>query len=106
MSTFQSVRTRAPSRSPTASSAGDSRPVGHPIGPQFCNHCPYVKHIRPAFASRTREWQFRGVAVVGINSNDADAYPDDSPEAMAREIAEHGYSFPYVIDETQAVASA
>lgn len=72
----------------------------------ICNHCPYVKHIRATFAARAREWQARGVAVVGINSNDATAYPDDSPEAMAREIVEHGYSFPYVIDESQEVAAA
>ena len=72
----------------------------------ICNHCPYVKHIRATFAARAREWQARGVAVVGINTNDADAYPDDSPDAMAREIAEQGYTFPYLIDETQDVAKA
>lgn len=72
----------------------------------ICNHCPYVKHIRTTFATRARDWQARGVAVVGINSNDAEAYPDDSPEAMAREIAEHRYTFPYLIDETQDVAKA
>jgi peroxiredoxin len=72
----------------------------------ICNHCPYVKHIRATFAARAREWQARGVAVFGINSNDADAYPDDSPEGMAAEIAEQGYTFPYLIDETQEVAKA
>ena len=72
----------------------------------ICNHCPYVKHIRSTFAVRAREWQTRGVAVVAINSNDAAAYPDDSPEAMAQEIAEHGYTFPYLIDDTQEVAKA
>jgi peroxiredoxin len=72
----------------------------------ICNHCPYVKHIRSTFAARAREWQARGVAVVGINSNDAAAYPDDSPEAMAQEIAEHGYTFPYLIDDTQEAAKA
>jgi peroxiredoxin len=72
----------------------------------ICNHCPYVKHIRTAFAARAREWEAKGVAVVGINSNDADAYPDDSPEAMGREIAEQGYTFPYLIDDTQAIAKA
>jgi peroxiredoxin len=72
----------------------------------ICNHCPYVKHIRSVLAARASEWQQRGVAVVGINSNDADAYPDDSPEAMAKEIAEHGYTFPYLVDATQDVAKA
>jgi peroxiredoxin len=83
--------------------AVDSRAV---VVAFICNHCPYVKHIRSTFAVRAREWQSRGVAVVGINSNDADAYPDDSPEAMGREIAEQGYTFPYLIDETQDVAKA
>jgi peroxiredoxin len=82
--------------------AADARAV---VVAFICNHCPYVKHIRSTFAARAREWQARGVAVVGINSNDADAYPDDSPEAMAREIAEHGYTFPYLIDDTQDAAT-
>jgi peroxiredoxin len=72
----------------------------------ICNHCPYVKHVRPAFAARAIEWRGRGVAVVAINSNDAAAYPDDSPAAMAAEIAEHGYAFPYLVDEGQDVAKA
>lgn len=68
------------------------------------NHCPYVKHVRSRFAVLAREYQQRGVAVVGINSNDAEAYPDDSPEAMAAEIRAVGYTFPYLIDEDQEVA--
>jgi peroxiredoxin len=72
----------------------------------LCNHCPYVKHIRPAFAARATEWQARGVAVIAINSNDADAYPEDSPDAMAAASAEFGFTFPYVIDESQDVATA
>ena len=86
-----------------SSAAADSRAV---LVAFICNHCPYVKHIRSTFATRAREWQSRGVAVVGINSNDADAYPDDSPEAMAKEIADQGYTFPYLIDEAQDVAKA
>ena len=72
----------------------------------ICNHCPYVKHIRTVFAARAREWDAKGVGVVGINSNDAAAYPEDSPVAMAREIAEYGYTFPYLIDDIQDVAKA
>lgn len=72
----------------------------------ICNHCPYVKHIRSAFAALGTEYQARGVAVVAINSNDAQAYPDDSPEKMAEEIELAGYTFPYLYDETQAVAKA
>ncbi len=72
----------------------------------LCNHCPYVRHIRDALASATREFQERGVAVVGINSNDIVAYPDDAPERMEEEARAVGYEFPYLVDETQEVASA
>ena len=72
----------------------------------ICNHCPYVKHIRAAFADLGSEYQARGVAVIAINSNDAETYPEDSPEKMAEEIQLAGYTFPYVYDETQDVARA
>jgi peroxiredoxin len=72
----------------------------------ICKHCPYVKHIRHELARLASEYERKGVAVVGINSNDAVNYPDDSPEMMVREKAEVGYTFPYLYDETQAVARA
>lgn len=72
----------------------------------MCNHCPYVKHVAAGLAGLTKEYQQRGVAIVGINSNDARKYPDDSPEKMASEVRERGYSFPYLYDETQEVAKA
>ena len=72
----------------------------------MCNHCPYVKHIRSKFAELAKEYQARGVAVVGINSNDAESYPDDRPEKMADEIKRVGYTFPYLYDESQEVAKA
>ena len=72
----------------------------------ICNHCPYVKHIRHELAGLAEEYRRKGVAVVGINSNDADNYPDDRPEMMVREKAEVGYTFPYLYDETQDVARA
>ncbi len=72
----------------------------------ICNHCPFVKHIRHELARFGREYQARGLAVVAINSNDAAAYPDDRPEKMREELKEVGYSFPYLYDETQAVAKA
>jgi peroxiredoxin len=72
----------------------------------LCNHCPYVKHIADRFAELAREYQARGVAVVGINSNDYQMYPDDSPQKMRDEIARRGYTFPYLVDETQEVAKA
>ena len=72
----------------------------------MCNHCPYVKHIRGGLAKLARDYQPRGVAVVGINSNDVANYPADSPAKMAEEVASAGYVFPYLYDETQAVAKA
>ena len=72
----------------------------------ICNHCPYVQHIRPELAKLAREYQGRGVAIVGINSNDVVNYPDDSPAKMAEEVRRAGYTFPYLFDETQAVAKA
>jgi peroxiredoxin len=72
----------------------------------ICNHCPYVKHIRAQFASLGSEYQAHGAAIIAINANDADAYPDDSPEKMAEEIDLAGYTFPYLFDETQKVAKA
>lgn len=70
----------------------------------ICNHCPYVKHIAPQLAVLAGDYLSRGVAVVGINSNDATKYPDDSPEQMIHEAENREYPFPYLYDETQEVA--
>ena len=72
----------------------------------ICNHCPYVKHVNDKLAELTGEWIDRGLAVVGVSSNDVVNYPDDSPERMAAVAAEVGYRFPYLYDEDQSVAKA
>jgi peroxiredoxin len=72
----------------------------------WCNHCPYVKHVRDAFVAFADEAEERGVGVVAICANDPEAYPEDAPDAMAREAHEHGYGFPYLHDATQEVARA
>jgi peroxiredoxin len=72
----------------------------------MCNHCPYVKHVADTLARLARDYQMRGLAVVGINSNDAEQFPDDSPERMAEEIRNRGYSFPYLVDRHQEAAKA
>jgi peroxiredoxin len=72
----------------------------------MCNHCPYVKHIRSGLAQLPRDFQPRGVAMVGINSNDAVNYPADSPVKMLEEVKSAGYIFPYLYDESQEVAKA
>lgn len=72
----------------------------------ICNHCPFVKHIRKEFAAFAKEYQAKGVGIVAINSNDAENYPQDSPEKMAEEIRQAGYTFPYLYDESQEIAKA
>jgi peroxiredoxin len=72
----------------------------------MCNHCPFVKHVADGLAQLARDYMPRGVAIVGINSNDAAAHPQDSPEQMIHEAELRGYSFPYLYDETQEVAKA
>ena len=80
--------------------------AGKPLLVMFiCNHCPYVKHVAPELARLGNDYADR-LGVVGIQSNDIVAYPDDGPEKMKEEVALRGYGFPYVLDEDQAVAKA
>jgi peroxiredoxin len=72
----------------------------------MCNHCPYVKLIRAGLAELGRDYQSRGVAMVGINSNDTVKYPADNAAQMKLEVEAAGYTFPYLLDETQEVAKA
>ncbi len=72
----------------------------------MCNHCPFVKHLAGALAQLARDYQPRGLAMVGISSNDVAAYPADSLENMRLEAQQRGYTFEYVYDATQAVAKA
>ncbi|MCE2540069.1 MAG: thioredoxin family protein, partial [Acidobacteria bacterium] len=62
--------------------------------------------LKTALAEFAHEYATREVAVIGINSNDADTHPEDGREAMVGDITEFGYAFPYVVDATQAVAKA
>lgn len=72
----------------------------------ICNHCPYVQHLREHLAQLVKEYQAEGVAVVGINSNDVERYPDDAPDKMAEVAKRYGFTFPYLLDESQEVAKA
>jgi len=72
----------------------------------LCNHCPFVKHLRDGLAAFARDYADRGLAIVGINSNDVQTHPDDSPDNMKQEAERAGYVFPYLFDETQQVAQA
>jgi peroxiredoxin len=70
----------------------------------MCNHCPFVKHLADALAHFGAEYMARGVAIVGISSNDVSSFPADSPEQMVHEAEDRGYTFPYLFDESQEVA--
>jgi peroxiredoxin len=81
--------------------------TGKPLLVAFiCNHCPFVKHIADEFSRFAREAQPRGLAIVAINSNDTATHPDDAPPHMQEEKRARGYVFPYLVDETQAIAKA
>jgi len=72
----------------------------------ICNHCPFVKHVREELARIGRDYPARGVSIYAINSNDVDKHPGDSPDNMKIEARKWGYSFPYLLDESQEVAKA
>jgi len=72
----------------------------------MCNHCPYVQAALPNIVRDVRELSALGISTVGINSNDAAAYPEDSFDRMAALSAERQLPFPYLYDETQQVARA
>ncbi|MBN1269250.1 MAG: thioredoxin family protein [Kiritimatiellae bacterium] len=71
-----------------------------------CNHCPYAQAYEGRFIDLAREFTPRGVAFAAINPNDAETYPDDSFESMKKRAKEKGFPFPYLRDESQAVARA
>lgn len=91
----------------SGNSVSSSSLLGKPAVVIFiCNHCPYVKHIRQGLADFGRWCRQQGVGMVAISSNDVGQYPEDGPEAMAREAELSGYEFPYLFDESQAIARA
>lgn len=72
----------------------------------ICNHCPYVKAVLDRLVRDTRELASLGIGSIAIMSNDPAEYPEDSWENMVRVAREQNFPFPYVLDETQAVARA
>ncbi len=72
----------------------------------ICNHCPYVRAVADKIVRDVRELKSLGIGSIAIMSNDTVTYPDDSFENMERFAAQHGFTFPYAIDETQEVARA
>ena len=72
----------------------------------MCNHCPYVIHVRDQLIGIAKDYADLGVQLVGISSNDATRYPDDSFERMREDALNYRYPFPYLYDESQEVARA
>ncbi|MDX1757169.1 MAG: thioredoxin family protein [Marinobacter sp.] len=68
----------------------------------ICNHCPFVKHVEPGLIQLAKDYAGKGIDIVAISANDATSHPDDAPEKMAQK----NYPFPYLYDESQAVARA
>lgn len=71
-----------------------------------CPHCPYVKHLEARLGEVGNALADRGAAVVAVQANDLEAYPQDGPDSMRAQAAANGWRFPYLLDETQEVAQA
>ena len=72
----------------------------------ICNHCPYVIHVNEGLVALANDYIPKGVSFVAISANDAEVYHVDSPDNMKAHAADEGYPFPYLYDESQAVAKA
>lgn len=72
----------------------------------ICNHCPYVQSVIDRIVRDAAALQEQGIGVVAISANDVADYPQDGPEQMRTEAARHGFTFPYLYDETQETARA
>jgi peroxiredoxin len=70
----------------------------------ICQHCPYIQHIKKELTKLGKDYTAKDIAIVGISSNDADNYPDDSPKELAKFAKAEGFTFPFLYDESQDVA--
>jgi peroxiredoxin len=81
--------------------------AGQPVLVVFlCNHCPYVRHVESEFGRFATEYADRGLAIVGVASNDVAAYPDDDVAGLTDQARRAGFTFPYLRDTDQEVAKA
>lgn len=72
----------------------------------MCNHCPYVLAVLERLIRDVKDLQAKGIGVAAINANDPSQYPADSFDNMKIMATEHGFTFPYLFDESQDVARA
>lgn len=72
----------------------------------ICQHCPYVQHVKEQLAKLSGDYKGKGLAIVGISSNDATKYPDDSPQALKKFAQASHFDFPLLFDDSQEIAKA
>lgn len=72
----------------------------------ICAHCPYVKHVEKGLAALGKDYAGKPIGIVAISANDVATHPDDSPAKLKQQAETLGFSFPYLYDESQAVAHA
>lgn len=72
----------------------------------MCNHCPFVLHVINKLTELYEDYQDKGIEFIAINANDIENYPDDSPEKMIEFQIDRKFEFPYLFDESQAIAKA
>ena len=72
----------------------------------ICNHCPYVKAIADRLTSDAKELQQQGINVLAVMSNNYQYVPEDNPANMKKFAAQHGFTFPYLVDRDQSVGRA
>jgi peroxiredoxin len=72
----------------------------------ICTHCPYVKHIEKSLGPLAADYASQPLGIVAISSNDVTTHPADGPDGLKQQAQSHGFIFPYLYDESQAVAHA
>lgn len=71
-----------------------------------CNHCPYAVAYEDRIIALDKKFKKKGYPVIAINPNDTKAVPEDSFDNMKKRAADKGFTFPYLVDETQEIATA
>jgi len=72
----------------------------------ICNHCPFVIHVNAELVNISNQYSKQGITFIAISSNDVENYPQDGPDFMKSHAKAEGYTFPYLYDESQAIAKA
>lgn len=72
----------------------------------ICNHCPYVLHVMSEFKRLETDYAAKGLKIVAINANSSKTHPQDGPQNMKTLAQKEGWGFPFLFDESQAVAKA